>query len=628
MSAPTPPSTKVPAPPQRSAGLRVLAVLGKLVALAGTAALTFQFGARGLAAGLLFGFVIPWLIALRPKRPIRRHPFRGGLHKLRWYPQLRPWAIVSGLIGGLGTVMVLQQFSIRAITNALLIRGLIGGLLGGVVIPSITWAFVVRRMNRGVRRAMATPAAAMMAITALVVLGMAGAALAEADGPCAATFLAQDVSDVDSTDEADAFSVHPEDTATFDLRAPVPAVDSTFEIHYGPLSIPIDSGTGDSASASVKVDDYDWAGAGLYLVTGEATLSDGSTCSGAVLVDVQVDDPLRTVGGATAATLAAAGVLGVMGVALRNASDATQSLRLAKAALNDTTTPGMAVAAGTAAATAASQAEETAPAPPPPPPPPPPVEVPPWPVTVASDTDAASLEADEPMISDAEMGAAAGAGAAAAAAMRSSSEVEEEGGGEHAPRDTEGDPRGRGGKAGPRGATGGDPGEAPDLEHGPSEVDVQAGLDHGPSEVDVQAGLDHGPSEVDVRAGLDHGPSDVATPAAEGPAPVAADGGAASGGPGPETRGGTAATEHPPAPSEAGGGDQPLASGPADAAPGESPFALRDEVIERVVDPDAFEHDIPTGADDESREAERLEDETGATDPEAEPGDSPEERSP
>ena len=326
----SPPRHAAPAR-KRSSGLRLLGILGRLIALAGTVALAIQFGPRGLAAGILFGFVLPWLVALRPGRTLRRDPFRKGNTRLSWRPQVRPWAIVCGLAAGLGTAIVLQQYSVSAMTTALLVKGLIGGLLGGLVLPSLTWAFTVRRVNR---RLAAAPAAAatlslLWALVPLVlVLVSPAAAFAETDGPCTGTFAGLDVTAHDSLNEDEAILLAPEDHVTFALTAPAAPTGAEFRLHYGPAWVPIDEqpSGGSTVTASALVDDYDWVGAGLYRITAEATLPGGSTCSGAVLVDIGVD-PLETVLGALGLTMAIAGSLGVAGTALHDSADAGAAVK-------------------------------------------------------------------------------------------------------------------------------------------------------------------------------------------------------------------------------------------------------------------------------------------------------------
>ena len=73
--------------------------------------------------------------------------------RLHWRPQLRPWAIVSGALLGLGTAVLLQQYGYRVMTRDLLVQALISGALSGLVLPSLRWAFAVRRYNRTLDRA-------------------------------------------------------------------------------------------------------------------------------------------------------------------------------------------------------------------------------------------------------------------------------------------------------------------------------------------------------------------------------------------------------------------------------------------------------------------------------------------
>jgi hypothetical protein len=321
---------------KRSFGIAFLALLGRLVALAGTVALTMQFGPRGLAAGIVFGFVLPWLVALRPGRALRRDPFRKGASRLAWRPQLRPWAIICGLAGGVGTAIVLQQYSVSAMTSSLLLKGVIGGLLGGLLVPSLTWAFTVRRVNRRTPELAAPPAAAFSALWALVpamlVLLFPAAALAETSGPCTGSFAGQDLAGHDSLDEDRAILLVPEDHVTFTLTGPTAPSDGEFRLYYGPAWIPIDQrADGTSVSASALVGDYDWVGAGLYRITGEAALQGGQACTGAVLVDIGTD-PLDTVLGALGLAMAIAGILGVAGTALHDSADAGTAAQRARGA--------------------------------------------------------------------------------------------------------------------------------------------------------------------------------------------------------------------------------------------------------------------------------------------------------
>ena len=73
--------------------------------------------------------------------------------RLHWRPRLRPLGVIFGALLGLGTAILLQQYGYRVMTRDLLVQGLISGVLTGILVPSIRWAFTVRRYNRTLDRA-------------------------------------------------------------------------------------------------------------------------------------------------------------------------------------------------------------------------------------------------------------------------------------------------------------------------------------------------------------------------------------------------------------------------------------------------------------------------------------------
>jgi hypothetical protein len=88
-----------------------------------------------------------------------------------------------------------------------------------------------------------------------------------------------------------------------------------------------DTDDGDTQwSSTVNVNDYAWLGAGLYKVSGTATLSDGSTCSGAALINV-TRNPLTTVAGGVATAATAAGVVGVGASSVASARNGARGSR-------------------------------------------------------------------------------------------------------------------------------------------------------------------------------------------------------------------------------------------------------------------------------------------------------------
>jgi hypothetical protein len=82
--------------------------------------------------------------------------------RLHWRPRLRLLALIFGILLGLGTAILLQQYGYRVMTRDLLVQAGISGVLTGLVVPSLRWAFAVRKYNhtldRARDRALAAPA--------------------------------------------------------------------------------------------------------------------------------------------------------------------------------------------------------------------------------------------------------------------------------------------------------------------------------------------------------------------------------------------------------------------------------------------------------------------------------------
>ena len=166
---------------------------------------------------------------------------------------------------------------------------------------------------------------------ALLALGLlpfnASPVHAEVNGPCSATFKGVDVAPLNSHSASSAIKVKEGEIVEVQFNA-----GAGFASHKIKLQATAISGTGvtvsdqtdggeQSFTDSVNVDDYAWAGAGLYRVSGNATLSDGSTCSGAALINVD-KNPLSTVAGVAAAGTAAVGAVGVVGATVGAAAEA------------------------------------------------------------------------------------------------------------------------------------------------------------------------------------------------------------------------------------------------------------------------------------------------------------------
>src|SRR5262249_6214295 len=81
---------------------------------------------------------------------------------LRWRPQVRVGGIVSGLLFGLGVSVLAQQYGASVFDTASLLRGAVGGVVSGIVIPSIAAAFAVAHYNRKLSRARLAGGAAVV----------------------------------------------------------------------------------------------------------------------------------------------------------------------------------------------------------------------------------------------------------------------------------------------------------------------------------------------------------------------------------------------------------------------------------------------------------------------------------
>ncbi len=63
------------------------------------------------------------------------------------------WSLLSGLALGLGTSILLQQYSVQVLTRGALVRTVIVALVLSIVLPSAAHAVGVRRYNAALRKA-------------------------------------------------------------------------------------------------------------------------------------------------------------------------------------------------------------------------------------------------------------------------------------------------------------------------------------------------------------------------------------------------------------------------------------------------------------------------------------------
>jgi hypothetical protein len=294
---------------------------------------------------------------------------------MRWKPKFKLYGLITGIIGGLGSVVLLAQYGIEPVSSrAFSIRGIVGGALSGFILPSAIFALVVWRFNRKLRRIgvhprgpqrrarSVAPATALLFVAAVnvgVLFAIAGAAGAAVDGPCTAQLAGVDAEGRGTTSASAAIEVPEDGKVTYFMEAPEDLRTWRFWLEYGPYTQLIASGTeepdnpndlglgldkdddflaidldnllndtvveGNRVKGAVEPSEFAWMGVGLYEVHGAVTTVSGTACSGTVLIDVQ-GNPLTSVLGATAAATAAVGLVGAAGVTLGGLRDGGELL--------------------------------------------------------------------------------------------------------------------------------------------------------------------------------------------------------------------------------------------------------------------------------------------------------------
>jgi hypothetical protein len=147
-----------------------------------------------------------------------------------------------------------------------------------------------------------------------VMFPLVSPAWADIDGNCGAAFKGVDIKGRGTSSAGDAIDVDNNEVVGVNMTSPAGFASHKVDLEIGGVTRNISEKTdgGDTQwSDIVNVKDYAWMGVGLYTVTGSATLSDGSTCSGSALINVS-GFPLTTVAGGAAA---AATVVGLAAVA-------------------------------------------------------------------------------------------------------------------------------------------------------------------------------------------------------------------------------------------------------------------------------------------------------------------------
>jgi hypothetical protein len=160
-----------------------------------------------------------------------------------------------------------------------------------------------------------------------VMFPLVSPAWADIDGNCGAAFKGVDIKGRGTSSASDAIDVDGDEVVGVNMTSPAGFTSHKVELEIAGVSRTISNKTdgGDTQwSDIVNVKDYAWAGAGLYMVTGSATLTDGSTCSGSALINV-TRFPLTTVAGGAAAAAAVVGLLAVAATSVVSARDGAKA---------------------------------------------------------------------------------------------------------------------------------------------------------------------------------------------------------------------------------------------------------------------------------------------------------------
>lgn len=310
---------------------------------------TLVWGWIGLAVAAAVSFVVQLLVGVglarsRARRyPPRRHPGTP----LRWYPKVSAAGLLSGLVLGIGGVMVLQQFGLTLFDFGRLIQAIVAGALAGIVVPSMYWAVTVARYNRRLRRSGVTATAAGMGAAAVIgwiaaisaaftAFGTAEAEAARADqrGSCEMTLGGVSVAELgidNPVEVADRDVVLP-----YTFTKPAGITAGWGALRYFGTDIPIfsqgdDDVDPDGDGPGTDVGDLPIgmllsAGTGLYEGTVRWTFADGTSCSGSAVFDL-IGDPLTTPLGAASTALVAAGAVGLVAGAIASGAGSLTPLR-------------------------------------------------------------------------------------------------------------------------------------------------------------------------------------------------------------------------------------------------------------------------------------------------------------